>query len=195
MTDEELVDRRLQNNPFCPYCGGYSTSRPGPGTYLKDKTYKRTRRYTCKDNSGHTFRTTETISKSSIMVRKRNGSDEVFDRRKVLVGIKRANCDNGDVENNRNEFYRSLTDQVTNLLSSSVNSIKNSANTEADVSFYHSTDIGEVVLKTLLNNANAGAAMRFASSFYSKEDLKEGASTKEMLTFIGEKLEALESKS
>lgn len=134
----------------CPFCGYEDTkvidSRPSED--------KKRRRRECT-NCGKRFTTYEIIEKPQLMVYKKDGSFEPFDRAKVVAGILTA-------IKKRPISIESVTALVDNIENTYANQLKNQATT---------AEIGDMVLAGL-KKLDAVAYVRFASVYKDFNDLE-----------------------
>jgi len=138
---------------LCPFCGYLESkvvnSRQNPrGDAIR-------RRRECLE-CGHRFTTFEMIEKTPIVVVKRDGKREAFDREKVIKGMLRA-CEKRPV----------AMDDIERLVQSVEKSLHNSM--EKEVS---SLKIGELVLKQI-RRLDEVAYVRFASVYRQFRDISE----------------------
>ena len=138
---------------LCPFCGHLESkvvnSRQSPqGDSIR-------RRRECLQ-CGHRFTTYEVIEKVPIVVIKRDGKREAFDRQKIAAGILRA-CEKRPV----------TFEQVERIVQFVEKSLYNSM--EKEVS---SLKIGEMVLKKL-REVDEVAYVRFASVYRQFRDVSE----------------------
>ena len=135
----------------CPYCGNPDTrvidSRPA-----EDKSSIRRRR-SC-DEGGKRFTTYEKIEHISLVVVKKDGTREQFDREKLLGGLLRA-CQKRPVSIEQLEI---LVDDVETILSNSL---------EREVTSHH---IGELVMAKL-KDIDEVSYVRFASVYRQFKDI------------------------
>lgn len=138
---------------LCPYCGHLESkvvnSRQNPRS---DAIRRRRECLQC----GHRFTTFEMIEKTPIIVVKRDGKREAFDREKVIKGVLRA-CEKRPV----------TVDQVETLVQTVEKTMHN--NMEKEVS---SLKIGEMVLQQL-RAIDEVAYVRFASVYRQFRDISE----------------------
>ncbi len=127
----------------CPFCGFEDTkvidSRPSED--------KKRRRRECS-NCGKRFTTYEVIEKPLLMVYKKDGSFEPFDRSKVIAGILTA-------IKKRNISVENVAALVDNIENTYANQLKNQATT---------SEIGDMVLSGL-KKLDLVAYVRFASVY------------------------------
>lgn len=133
----------------CPFCHYEDTkvidSRPSEN--------KKRRRRECS-NCGKRFTTYEIVEKPSLMVYKKDGSFEPFDRNKLVKGLQNA------------VKKRPVSvEQVTELVDNIENSYANAMQTETTTS-----EIGDIVLKGL-KDLDLVAYVRFASVYKDFNDV------------------------
>ena len=149
----------------CPYCGNLDTrvidSRP------VDEGVSIRRRRIC-DKCQKRFTTYEKIEETILMVVKKDGSRELFDRNKVRNGIVTA-CKKRPV----------TTEQLDNLVDSIERRLNNMMQREIS-----STAIGEVILESL-RELDEVAYVRFASVYRQFKDVS---------TFVEEVSKLLQEK-
>lgn len=133
----------------CPFCHYEDTkvidSRPSEN--------KKRRRRECS-NCGKRFTTYEIVEKPSLMVYKKDGSFEPFDRNKLVKGLQNAI-----------KKRPVSVDQVTELVDNIENSYANAMQTETTTS-----EIGDIVLKGL-KDLDLVAYVRFASVYKDFNDV------------------------
>ena len=133
----------------CPFCNYEDTkvidSRPSEG--------KKRRRRECS-NCGRRFTTYEVVEKPSLMVYKKDGSFEPFDRAKLFKGLQNAI-----------KKRPVSVDQMNELLDNIENSYANAMQTETTTS-----EIGDMVLKGL-KDLDHVAYVRFASVYKDFNDV------------------------
>ena len=146
----------------CPYCGNMDTrvidSRP------VDEAASIRRRRIC-DKCRKRFTTYEKVEETTLMVVKKDGSRELFDRNKVRNGIVTA-CKKRPV----------TTEQIDNLVDSIERRLNNMMQKEII-----STAIGEVILESL-RELDEVAYVRFASVYKHFDDVKSFISEIEKLS-------------
>ena len=135
----------------CPFCGFLESkvidSRPAEeGTTIR----RRRECLACQKR----FTTYETIEHMPLVVVKRDGSRQTFDRAKIINGVARA-CDKRPVAY---EQFEKIADEIEQELQSSF---------EREVS---TIEIGEMVMKRL-KNIDEVAYVRFASVYRSFKDI------------------------
>lgn len=135
----------------CPFCG-IDGSKVVDSRTVEDNSIIRRRR--CCINCGKRFTTYEKLETISLIVRKKDGSNQAYDRDKVITGILHA-CEKrpvaiGDIESIVDdiemEFYRSMIHEVS------------------------SAEIGEKVM-IRLKSIDEVAYVRFASVYKRFEDI------------------------
>ena len=135
----------------CPYCGHLDTrvidSRPA-----EDRSAIRRRR-SC-DECGKRFTTYEKIEDMPLIVRKKSGRTELFDKSKILKGMAKA-CEKRPV----------TIDQLEKMVDNIEKQLKNQY-TEVSTA-----DIGETILQHLLN-IDQVAYIRFASVYKDFSDIE-----------------------
>lgn len=133
----------------CPFCHYEDTkvidSRPSEN--------KKRRRRECS-NCGKRFTTYEIVEKPSLMVYKKDGSFEPFDRNKLVKGLQNAI-----------KKRPVSVEQVTELVDNIENSYANAMQTETTTS-----EIGDIVLKGL-KDLDLVAYVRFASVYKDFNDV------------------------
>lgn len=133
----------------CPFCNYEDTkvidSRPSEG--------KKRRRRECT-NCGKRFTTYEVVEKPSLMVYKKDGSFELFDRNKLIKGLQSAI-----------KKRPVSVEQVNELVDNIENSYANAMQTETTTS-----EIGDMVLKGL-KGLDHVAYVRFASVYKDFSDV------------------------
>ncbi len=133
----------------CPFCNYEDTkvidSRPSEG--------KKRRRRECS-NCGRRFTTYEVVEKPSLMVYKKDGSFEPFDRAKLFKGLQNAI-----------KKRPVSVDQMNELVDNIENSYANAMQTETTTS-----EIGDMVLKGL-KDLDHVAYVRFASVYKDFNDV------------------------
>ena len=133
----------------CPFCNYEDTkvidSRPSEG--------KKRRRRECS-NCGRRFTTYEVVEKPSLMVYKKDGSFEPFDRAKLFKGLQNAI-----------KKRPVSVDQMNELVDNIENSYANAMQTETTTS-----EIGDMVLKGL-KDLDHVAYVRFASVYQDFNDV------------------------
>ena len=133
----------------CPFCHYEDTkvidSRPSEN--------KKRRRRECS-NCGKRFTTYEIVEKPSLMVYKKDGSFEPFDRNKLVKGLQNAI-----------KKRPVSVEQITELVDNIENSYANAMQTETTTS-----EIGDVVLKGL-KDLDLVAYVRFASVYKDFNDV------------------------
>ena len=129
----------------CPYCDNVDTkvidSRP------TEEGHAIRRRREC-DQCGRRFTTYEKVEETILMVVKKDGRREAFDRNKILNGIIKA-CENRPVSMAQME---EIVDEVEKTISNSM---------KKEVESYN---IGELIMN-LLKNVDEVAYVRFASVY------------------------------
>lgn len=138
---------------LCPFCGHLESkvvnSRQNPrGDAIR-------RRRECLE-CAHRFTTFEMIEKTPIVVVKRDGKREAFDREKIIKGILHA-CEKRPV----------TVDQIERIVQTVEKDLYN--NMEKEVS---SLKIGEIIL-TQLRGVDEVAYVRFASVYRQFRDISE----------------------
>lgn len=138
---------------LCPFCGHLESkvvnSRQNPrGDAIR-------RRRECL-SCAHRFTTFEMIEKTPIVVVKRDGKREAFDREKIIKGVLRA-CEKRPV----------TVDDVERIVQTVEKNLYN--NMEKEVS---SLKIGEMILKQL-RDLDEVAYVRFASVYRQFRDISE----------------------
>jgi transcriptional repressor NrdR len=135
----------------CPFCG-YSESKVMDSRPTEEGSSIRRRRECLK--CGKRFTTYETVESIPLVVVKKDGSRQSFERRKVLNGMLRA-CEKRPVSM---ETLERLTDEIEQELQNSL---------EREVSTEH---IGELVMDKL-KAVDEVAYVRFASVYRQFKDL------------------------
>jgi len=139
----------------CPFCG-YAESKVVDSRPAPERGGIRRRRE-CLE-CGKRFTTYEVIEALQIVVRKRDGSQQPFDRAKLMRSILRA-CEKRTVK----------LEQIEHIVDSIESSFQN--NFRAEVT---STEIGEEVLRHL-RTLDKVAYVRFASVYHQFTDLESFA--------------------
>ena len=133
----------------CPFCHYEDTkvidSRPSEN--------KKRRRRECS-NCGKRFTTYEIVEKPSLMVYKKDGSFEPFDRNKLVKGLQNA-------IKKRPVSVEQVTELVDNIESSYANAMQTETTT---------SEIGDIVLKGL-KDLDLVAYVRFASVYKDFNDV------------------------
>ncbi len=129
----------------CPYCG-YSESKVIDSRPADENSSIRRRRECL--SCGKRFTTYETVESLPMVVVKKDGSRQSFDRRKVLGGMIRA-CEKRPVS------YQMLEDAVDNIEQALLNSY------EREITSIH---VGELAMQEL-KNIDEVAYVRFASVY------------------------------
>lgn len=137
----------------CPYCG-HKEDRVIDSRTSADDTIIRRRRECLK--CGERFTTYERIERMELMVVKKDGRREPFDREKILIGLRKA-CEKRPISIEKLE-------EITNLIEQEIE-----ARNEREVS---SQLIGEFVMK-YLHDLDQVAYVRFASVYREFKDLEE----------------------
>lgn len=150
----------------CPYCG-YQESKVTDSRPTDDDLRIRRRRECV--NCGGRFTTYEIIETTPLLVVKKDHSRQVFDRRKLLNGLRRA-CEKRPVSN---EALEKIVDQIEYECS------------KIPTNEISSKDLGEKVME-LLKDVDAVAYVRFASVYRQFADI---ATFMEELQKLGEKME------
>mgnify|MGYP002404995160 FL=1 len=135
----------------CPFCG-YQESKVIDSRPAEEGATIRRRRecLACQKR----FTTYEIIEHMPLVVVKRDGSRQTFDRAKIINGVARA-CDKRPVAYNQ---FEKIADEIEQELQSSL---------EREVS---TVDIGEMVMKRL-KDIDEVAYVRFASVYRSFKDI------------------------
>jgi len=135
----------------CPYCG-YQESKVVDSRHAEDSTSIRRRRecLSCQKR----FTTYETVESLPIIVVKRGGARQAFDRNKVLNGMLRA-CEKRPVTTS---MLEAAVDDIEQILQNSL---------EREVP---SADIGELVMERL-KPLDEVAYVRFASVYRQFKDI------------------------
>lgn len=133
----------------CPYCGS-SNSRVVDTREVGDAIR---RRRECQD-CDQRFTTYERVARVNLLVVKRDGRREPFDRQKLFEGIRRA-CTKRPIS----------TDTIEHLVTNIETNLYNLGKTEVP-----SRQIGEMVIERL-RDLDGVAYVRFASVYHSFEDL------------------------
>jgi transcriptional repressor NrdR len=147
---------------LCPFCGHTESKVVNSRQNQKGDSIRR-RRECLK--CGHRFTTFEVIEKLPVMVIKRDGRREVFDRQKVINGVTRA-CEKRPVST---EEIERIVQHVEKMLYNSM---------EREIS---SLRIGEMVLKKL-REVDEVAYVRFASVYRQFRDVSEFSHEVRVLT-------------
>lgn len=138
---------------LCPFCGHLESKVVNSRQNPKGDAIRRRRE--CLE-CGHRFTTFEMIEKTPIIVVKRDGKRETFDREKIIKGILRA-CEKRPVS----------ADEVERIVQNVEKNLYN--NMEKEVS---SLKIGEMILKQL-RAVDEVAYVRFASVYRQFRDISE----------------------
>lgn len=147
---------------LCPFCGHLESkvinSRQNPrGDAIR-------RRRECL-KCGHRFTTFEVVEKMPIMIVKRDGRREVFDRQKVVNGITRA-CEKRPVSFEQIErIVQGVEQALYNAMEKEVSSLK----------------LGEMILRKL-REVDEVAYVRFASVYRQFRDISEFSHEVRVLT-------------
>ena len=138
---------------LCPFCGHLESKVVNSRQNPKGDAIRRRRE--CLE-CGHRFTTFEMIEKTPIVVVKRDGKREAFDREKIIKGILRA-CEKRPV----------TVEEVERIVQNVEKTLYN--NMEKEVS---SLKIGEMTLKQL-RTLDEVAYVRFASVYRQFRDISE----------------------
>ena len=136
----------------CPYCN-FSDNKVIDSRPSDDDSTIRRRRECC--NCGERFTTYERVELMPLMVIKKDGSRQAFDRQKLLIGIMKS-CEKRPV----------TTRQVEELIDEVERAAGNALKREI-----LSSDIGELVLKEL-RGIDEVAYIRFASVYRAFRDIR-----------------------
>lgn len=137
----------------CPFCGNKENEVVETRVAEEGRSLRRRREcFKCKKR----FTTYERVDRLPIVVIKRNGNREVYDRNKLKSGIIKS-CEKTPVGN----------EQIETLLDEVENDLKKLETTEVE-----SKKIGEIVAKRL-KKVNKIAYIRFASVFRRFVDVEE----------------------
>ncbi len=142
--------RATLDGMHCPYCQNADTKVID--TRISEDGYSIRRRRQCL-NCGHRFTTVET---TLLLVRKRTGEVEPFNRGKVIAGVRKA-CQGRPI---REEDLKMLGQRVEEDLRA-----RGLAQVESD-------EIGKAILRPL-RDLDEVAYMRFASVYQNFEDLND----------------------
>lgn len=134
----------------CPSCGGDTKVLD---TRLNDSTNSVKRRRECL-NCGKRFTTYERVEDVPLVVRKKSGRTELFDRGKVLNGMVKA-CEKRPISVHKLE---ALTEEIEKELKNNYSEVT-------------TTVIGETILKKLLD-LDQVAYIRFASVYKDFSDIE-----------------------
>ncbi|MCD6519963.1 MAG: transcriptional repressor NrdR [Anaerolineae bacterium] len=134
----------------CPYCGA-SESRVIDTREVGDSIRRRRECQVCKQR----FTTYERVAKVTLLVVKRDGRREPFDRQKIFEGIRKA-CAKRPIS----------TEQIEQMVSDIETKLYGLGKSEIP-----SQDIGEMVIEKL-RDLDAVAYVRFASVYRSFQDLE-----------------------
>ena len=134
----------------CPYCGA-SESRVIDTREVGDSIRRRRECQVCKQR----FTTYERVAKVTLLVVKRDGRREPFDRQKIFEGIRKA-CAKRPIS----------TEQIEQMVSDIETKLYGLGKSEIS-----SQDIGEMVIEKL-RDLDAVAYVRFASVYRSFQDLE-----------------------
>ena len=133
----------------CPYCGCQESKVIDSRSIEENSSIRRRRECLKCQARFNTFETVETIQ---IMVKKKDGSREYFDKAKMLSGIVKA-CQKRPVD----------SIAIANKVESDIlNSMKQEISSQ---------EIGELIMKEL-KNADAVAYVRFASIYRDFQDVE-----------------------
>lgn len=135
---------------FCPICGGDSKVLDTRTNDSANTVKRRRECITC----GKRFTTYEKIEDMPLIVRKRSGRTELFDRSKILKGMAKA-CEKRPVTINQLE---EMVDDIEKQLKNQYTEVSTS-------------DIGETILKNLLY-IDQVAYIRFASVYKDFSDIE-----------------------
>ncbi|MBR9677599.1 transcriptional repressor NrdR [Candidatus Woesearchaeota archaeon] len=135
----------------CPYCGS-SDSKVTDKRDSEDITRRRRECLQCQKR----YTTYERIESSPLVILKKDGRREMFDRNKVLTGLQKA-CEKRPVTG---EQLQTVADQIEQEL-------KSLESTEVPIKI-----IGEIVMKKL-RKLDKVAYIRFASVYREFADLNE----------------------
>lgn len=135
----------------CPYCS--AESKVLESRHTEDNSIRRRRECTV---CGKRFNTFERIEEQPLIVVKKDGRREAFDRNKVLNGVLRA-CEKRPVS----------VDQAEQLVHGVERDLRNSLEKEV-----HSVEIGERVMEGL-RHLDGVAYVRFASVYRQFKDVNE----------------------
>ncbi|WP_058485132.1 transcriptional regulator NrdR [Defluviitalea phaphyphila] len=149
----------------CPFCNGEDTKVVDSRPSEENNSIRRRRQ--C-EKCGRRFTTYEKIETIPIMVIKRDGTREVFDRNKILNGIVKS-CNKRSISMQEME---SIVDDVENVIFNTL---------QKEV---HSTQIGELVMEKL-KAVDEVAYVRFASVYRQFKDIN---------TFMDELTKLLKAK-
>jgi transcriptional repressor NrdR len=138
---------------LCPFCGHLESKVVNSRQNPKGDAIRRRRE--CLE-CGHRFTTFEMVEKTPIVVVKRDGKREAFDREKIIKGILRA-CEKRPV----------TVEEVERIVQNVEKTLYN--NMEKEVS---SLKIGEMTLKQL-RTLDEVAYVRFASVYRQFRDISE----------------------
>ncbi|HLV10373.1 MAG TPA: transcriptional regulator NrdR [Halanaerobiales bacterium] len=137
----------------CPYCE-HLESKVIDSRYTGGHTCIRRRRE-CLD-CGERFTTYERLEDIPLMVVKRNGQREMFDRNKLVTGLLKA-CEKRTISK----------EKIDNLVDNIERELQNDMKTEVK-----STEIGELVMKDL-KEMDEVAYVRFASVYRQFKDVNK----------------------
>lgn len=137
----------------CPYCD-HQESKVIDSRYTEEHTCIRRRRecLDCKER----FTTYERIEDIPLMVVKKNGQIELFDRNKLMTGLLKA-CEKRPISQ----------DQLGQLINNIEKELRNDMKQEV-----HSTEIGELVMN-YLKELDEVAYVRFASVYRQFKDVNK----------------------
>ncbi len=149
----------------CSYCG-YEDSKVLDSRPVEDG-YSIRRRRECQ-RCGRRFTTYERVEEVNMLVVKRDGSREIFDKNKILAGLMRA-CDKRPVP------LSTLEEMVSDI----EKELRNSAEKEISAK-----QIGDMVMERL-RQVDDVAYVRFASVYRKFEDIE--SFMKELRSMMGQK--------
>ncbi len=138
----------------CPKCRERDSTRVIDSRMARDGLSIRRRRQCQK--CGYRFTTSEEIIREGLSVRKRDGRTEEFDRRKILVGLRRA-CEKRPVQ----------AEQIDMLINDVILELESSFDQEVP-----SEAIGEKIMNHL-RRIDHIAYVRFASVYKDFRDIEE----------------------
>lgn len=148
---DERIDERIVAYMKCPYCGSIE-DKVVDSRSAEDGSFIRRRRL-C-EKCGERFTTFEKIETIELMVIKKDGTREMFDREKIKRGIMRA-CEKRKVTG----------EQIENMVKDVEQSLVSSMQKEI-----HSEKIGEAIMEKL-KEVDKVAYVRFASVYREFKDV------------------------
>lgn len=168
-------DKRIGNNPICPYCGAETEVSRSQIKVISKHGYERIRKYFCRGSIKHPVVTKESIERIALVLKRGNVRMDNFSREKILAGIRRAG----------EHLTESRCSDLANEVIVNIKPIEG-AGTEP---VYRSEDIGECVLAVLAKYELSPVWVRFAIRFYrlDEKNLKPDQVVPPRGTFLGDK--------